>query len=69
MKTLKVLEIMWFSIALIAAVVGCFQLTTVSPASSVFYFIIALLSVAIGYIRRRQRVRAEQKMYDEHHRY
>ncbi len=69
MKTLKLLEIMWFSIAVIAALVGCFQLTTVSPASSVFYFIIALLSVVFGYVRRKQRKRAEHKMYDDHQLY
>lgn len=69
MKTLKLLEIMWFSIAIIAVVVGCYQLTTVSPASCVFYFIIALISVVFGYVRRKQRIRAENKMYDEHQRY
>lgn len=69
MKTLKLLEIMWFSIAVIALLVGIYQLTTVSPASSVFYFIIAVLSGVFGYIRHKQRISAANKKYDDNERY
>jgi len=64
MKTLKVLEVMWFSIAVFSLSVGIFKCVTSSITESMWYFIIALIAFAFGFVRRKQRLKAETETKD-----
>ncbi len=58
MKTLKILEIMWFTITIISAAVGFFKLISESLSESTGFFIIALLAFAFGFARRNMRIKS-----------
>lgn len=60
MKTLKILEIMWFTIALLAVAAGVYQWITQSFTESAGYFIIALLAFAFGFVRHKQRMKKQE---------
>lgn len=57
MKTLKILEVMWFTIATIAVAAGIFKLITEPVAQSTGFFIIAVLAFAFGFARRNERIK------------
>lgn len=60
MKTLKILETMWFAIALLAVSFGVYQLVKESFTESIGYFIIALLAFAFGLVRHKQRMKKQE---------
>jgi hypothetical protein len=62
MKTLKILEVMWFTIAFVSFSIGVFKLVTESFTESISYFIITLLALAFGFIRKKQRTNSDKNI-------
>jgi hypothetical protein len=51
---LKILVVAWAVIALLAAIMGCYQLCQPTKTTAVIHFIIALLALAFTVFRYRQ---------------
>lgn len=60
MKTLLVLEIMWFTICAFALGFGIYRMITAGAEESIGFFVISLLAFVIGFMRRKQRIKGNK---------
>ena len=58
---IRMLEISWLVLALVALVLSCYKLITDGLSDAIFFLVVTAGSFAMYFVRRRQRVRMNKE--------